>query len=130
MITKNQIRILSALYYLIKKKEQRIVLSNHIRQLIPDVKQGTLSTTLQSLEHKLGLIISLPCDAVLRSIYGANIKSPGTTRKYYITGSGKKLVNIYLQMIKRDDNKIDYEKLSAAAYGKIRTPERRLTQGF
>ena len=129
MITKNQIRILSGLYFLIKEKEQRIVLSHHLQKQIPDIKQGTLSTTLQALEHKLGLIISMPCDAVLVSLYGKN-KSPSTTRRYYITASGKKLVNMYLQIVKRDGNNVDYEKLSSAAYAVIRTPERRLTQGF
>ena len=96
---------------------------------MPDIKQGTLSTTLQALEHKLGLIISMPCDAVLRSLY-ANQKSPSTTRRYYITKSGNKLVNMYLQIVKRDGKNVDYEKLSSAAYAVIRTPERRLTQGF
>ena len=129
MITKNQIRILSGLYFLIKQKEQRIVLSHHLQKQMPDMKQGTLSTTLQALEHKLGLIISMPCDAVLVSLYGKN-KSPSTTRRYYITASGKRLVNMYLQIVKRDGNNIDYEKLSSAAYAVIRTPERRLTQGF
>ena len=104
MITKNQIRILSALYYLSKEKKQRIVLSSHVSKLIPDMRQGTLSAALNLLEHKLGLIISLPCDAVTRFMY--------------------------LQMVKRDDNNVDYEKLSAAAYATIRTAERRLTQGF
>lgn len=129
MITKNQIRILSGLYFLIKQKQQRIVLSHHLQKQMPDMKQGTLSTTLQALEHKLGLIISMPCDAVLVSLYGKN-KSPSTTRRYYITASGKRLVNMYLQIVKRDGNNIDYEKLSSAAYAVIRTPERRLTQGF
>ena len=129
MITKNQIRILSGLYFLIKEKEQRIVLSHHLQKQMPDIKQGTLSTTLQALEHKLGLIISMPCDAVLRSLY-ANQKSQSTTRRYYITMSGNKLVNMYLQIVKRDGKNVDYEKLSSAAYAVIRTPERRLTQGF
>tara|TARA_R100000995_G_C3460412_1_gene112828 strand:+ start:584 stop:973 length:390 start_codon:yes stop_codon:yes gene_type:complete len=129
MITKNQIRILSGLYYLIKEKQQRIVLSHHLRKEMPDIKQGTLSTTLQSLEHKFGLIISLPCDGALRSMYGI-YKSPGTLRKYYVTASGKKLVNMYLQIVKQDAKKVDYEKLSSTAYAVIRTPERRLTQGF
>ena len=129
MITKNQIRILSALYYLSKEKKQRIVLSTHVSKLIPDMRQGTLSAALNLLEHKLGLIISLPCDAVTRFMY-ANRKAPSTIRKYYITGHGNKLVNMYLQMVKRDDNNVDYEKLSAAAYATIRTAERRLTQGF
>ena len=48
MITKNQIRILSGLYFLIKQKKQRIVLSHHLQKQMPDMKQGTLSTTLQA----------------------------------------------------------------------------------
>ena len=71
----------------------------------------------------------MPCDAVLRSLY-ANQKAPSTTRRYYITKSGNKLVNMYLQIVKRDGKNVDYEKLSSAAYAVIRTPERRLTQGF
>ena len=122
MITKNQIRILSGLYFLIKQKQQRIVLSHHLQKQMPDMKQGTLSTTLQALEHKLGLIISMPCDAVLVSLYGKN-KSPSTTRRYYITAGIKRLVNMYLQIVKRDGNNIDYEKLSSAtcSYQNTRT---------
>jgi len=129
MITKNQIRILSALFYLSKEKKQRVVLSTHISKLMPDMRQGTLSAALNLLEHKLGLVISLPCDCATRFMY-ASKNAPSTTRKYYITGHGNKLVNMYLKMVKRDDNTVDYEKLSAAAYATIRTAERRLTQGF
>ena len=129
MITKNQIRILSALFYLSEEKKQRVVLSTHISKLMPDMRQGTLSAALNLLEHKLGLVISLPCDCATRFMY-ANKNAPSTTRKYYITGHGNKLVNMYLKMVKRDDNTVDYEKLSAAAYATIRTAERRLTQGF
>ena len=69
MITKNQIRILSALYFLSKEKKQKIVLSHHVSKLIPDMRQGTLSAALNLLEHKLGLVISLPCDSVTRFMY-------------------------------------------------------------
>ena len=129
MITKTQIRVLSAVYYLIQKRDKPVILAHHIKKQLTDLKQGTLSSTLQCLEHKMGLVISMPTDAVLRSLY-ANPKSPGTTRKYYITKSGKKLINMYLNIIKRDGKSVDYEKLSAAAYATIRTPERRFTQSF
>lgn len=124
MVTKTQIRILSTVYYLTKNKNRPVILSHHIQKQLTDLKQGTISSTLNYLEHKLRLIISMPCDPVLRTLY-ANKKTPGSLRKYYLTPNGKKLVNVYLQIIKKDGINVDYEKLSAATYGIVRVqPDR------
>ena len=69
MITKTQIRVLSAVYYLIQKRDKPVILAHHIKKQLTDLKQGTLSSTLQCLQHKMGLVISMPTDAVLRSLY-------------------------------------------------------------
>ncbi len=111
-LTKNQLRILAtiALYTDKSKPKPPTITSSIIRKELQDMKQGTISCTLNQLEHKYGFIISVQV-ADITWLAKKHAKTPGTVRKYFITALGKKTVNYHLlQQASRAKTSL-YEKL-------------------
>ena len=86
-LTKNQLRILAtiALYTDKSKPKPPMITSNVIRRELPAIKQGTITCTLNQLEHKYGFIISVQVKDITY-LARKNAKTPGTIRRYFITG--------------------------------------------
>ena len=111
-LTKNQLRILAtiALHTEKSKPKPPMITSNVIRRELPDIKQGTITCTLNQLEHKYGFIISVQINDITW-LAKKNARTPGTIRRYFITGLGKKTVNYHLlQQASRAKTSL-YEKL-------------------
>ena len=126
-LTPPQVRILATIKLYTEKSNPKPpkITFRLIQKELKDLKQGTISTTLHALEHKYGFIVGVNMHDNERILY-ANKNAHGITKKYFITALGTKTINryLYLQIVKRDGNNVDYEKLSSAAYAVIRTPER------
>tara|TARA_R100001460_G_scaffold4314_1_gene12348 strand:- start:3050 stop:3442 length:393 start_codon:yes stop_codon:yes gene_type:complete len=111
-LTKNQLRILAtiALYTDKSKPKPPTITSSIIKKELRDIKLGTITSTLNQLEHRYGLIISVQVSDIYW-LARKNAKTPGTIRKYFITGLGKKTVNYHLlQQASRAKPSL-YEKL-------------------
>ena len=123
-LTSNQVRILATIRLYTEKsnpKPPRISYST-FRKELPDLKQGTISTTLHQLEHRYGFIISVQMHDNERILY-ANAKAPGFVRKYFITALGTKTINRYLYFQAKRSNPRLYEKLFGTANYSIRESE-------
>ena len=123
-LTSNQVRILATIKLYTEKsnpKPPRISYST-FRKELPDLKQGTISTTLHQLEHRYGFIISVQMHDNERILY-ANPKAPGLVRKYFITALGTKTINRYLYFEAKRSNPRLYEKLFGTANYSIRESE-------
>ncbi len=123
-LTSNQVRILATIKLYTEKsnpKPPRISYST-FRKELPDLKQGTISTTLHQLEHRYGFIISVQMHDNERILY-ANPKAPGLVRKYFITALGTKRINRYLYFEAKRSNPRLYEKLFGTANYSIRESE-------
>ena len=123
-LTSNQVRILATVKLYTDKsnpKPPRISYST-FRKELPDLKHGTISTTLHQLEHRYGFIISVQMQDNERILY-ANPRAPSLVRKYFITALGTKTINRYLyQEAKRSRPRI-YEKLFGTTNSSIRESE-------
>jgi|TARA_A100000172_G_C3031688_1_gene106935 hypothetical protein len=111
-LTQNQLRILAtiALYTDKSKPKPPTITSSIIKKELQDIKQGTITSTLNQLEHRYGLVISVQVSDIYW-LARKNAKTPGTIRKYFITGLGKKTVNYHLlQQASRAKTSL-YEKL-------------------
>jgi hypothetical protein len=123
-LTSNQVRILATIKLYTEKsnpKPPRISYST-FRKELPDLKQGTISTTLHQLEHRYGFIISVQMHDNERILY-ANPKAPGLVRKYFITALGTKTINRYLYFEAKRSNPRLYEKLFGTTNYSIRESE-------
>ena len=111
-LTQNQLRILAtiALYTDKSKPKPPTITSSIIKKELQDIRQGTITSTLNQLEHRYGLVISVQVSDIYW-LARKNAKTPGTIRKYFITGLGKKTVNYHLlQQASRAKTSL-YEKL-------------------
>ena len=123
-LTSNQVRILATVKLYTDKsnpKPPRISYST-FRKELPDLKHGTISTTLHQLEHRYGFIISVQMQDNERILY-ANPRAPSLVRKYFITALGNKTINRYLSMQAKRSRSILYEKLFGTANNSIRESE-------
>jgi len=123
-LTSNQVRILATikLYHDKSNPKPPRITNRIIQKELPDLKQGTISTTLHQLEHRYGFVISVQMEDVERVLY-ANQKAPGLVRKYYITGLGNKTINRYLSLQASRSRTTLYEKLFGTANNSIRKSE-------
>ena len=123
-LTSNQVRILATVKLYTDKsnpKPPRISYST-FRKELPDLKHGTISTTLHQLEHRYGFIISVQMQDNERILY-ANPRAPSLVRKYFITALGNKTINRYLSIQAKRSRSILYEKLFGTANNSIRESE-------
>mgnify|MGYP001192176768 FL=1 len=123
-LTSNQVRILATVKLYTDKsnpKPPRISYST-FRKELPDLKHGTISTTLHQLEHRYGFIISVQMQDNERILY-ANPRAPSLVRKYFITALGNKTINRYLSLEAKRSRSILYEKLFGTANNSIRESE-------
>ena len=123
-LTSNQVRILATVKLYTDKsnpKPPRISYST-FRKELPDLKHGTISTTLHQLEHRYGFIISVQMQDNERILY-ANPRAPSLVRKYFITALGNKTINRYLLLEARRSRPRLYEKLFGTTNSSIRESE-------
>jgi len=126
ILTTTQVRILATIKLYSDKanpKPPRIT-SNLIRKELKDMAQGTISTTLNSLEHRHAMVISVPVNDLSRVLY-VNKKAPGSVRRYFITDLGTKTINKYLQMAAAHVKPKLYEKLFGTTNNTMRRAEHR-----
>ena len=123
-LTKTQVRILATikLYTDKSKPKPPTITSKIIQKELGNLSQGTISSTLNSLEHTHAMVISVPVDDLARVIY-VHKKAPGSVRKYYITDLGNKTMNKYLQIAAVYDRPSLYEKLFGTVNKPMRTAE-------
>ena len=92
-----------------------------IQKELPDIRQGTISTTIHSLESKYGFIVAVRVHDHERVLYPKS--KAGTIKKYFITALGTKTINRYLyQEAKRSRPRL-YEKLFGTTNSSIRESE-------
>jgi len=124
VLTTTQVRILATIKLYSDKANPKppTVTSRIIKKELGDLTQGTISSTLNSLEHTHAMVISVPVDDLSRVIY-VHKKAPGSVRKYYITDLGNKTMNRYLLLQAKRDRATIYEKLFGTANKPMRTAE-------
>tara|TARA_R110002020_G_scaffold45114_2_gene129339 strand:+ start:262 stop:654 length:393 start_codon:yes stop_codon:yes gene_type:complete len=112
LLTKTQVRILATikLYSDKAKPKPPRITSKVISKELTDMHRGTITTTLNSLEHIHGMVLSVPMNDLNRAIYVSKT-APGSIRNYYITDLGNKTINRYLQMTTAYAKPSIYEKL-------------------
>ena len=119
-----QVRILATikLYHDKSNPKPPRITNRLIQKELPDIRQGTISTTLHTLEHKYGFVVAVRVNDVERVLYSNN-RGAGTIKKYFITALGTKTINRYLyQEAKRSRPRL-YEKLFGTTNSSIRESE-------
>jgi len=122
-LSSNQVRILATikLYHDKSNPKPPRITNRVIRKELPDLKPGTISTTLHTLEHKYGFIIAVKVHDYERVLYANN--KAGSIKKYFITALGNKTINRYLLLEARRSRPRLYEKLFGTANSSIRESE-------
>lgn len=123
-LTSPQVRILATikLYHEKSNPKPPKITFRLIQKELKDLKQGTISTTLHTLEHKYGFIVGVNMHDNERVLY-ANKNAHGITKKYFITALGTKTINRYLYLQAKRSNPRLYEKLFGTTYNSIRESE-------
>ena len=123
-LTPPQVRILATikLYHEKSNPKPPKITFRLIQKELKDLQQGTISTTLHTLEHKYGFIVGVNMHDNERILY-ANKNAHGITKKYFITALGTKTINRYLYLQAKRSNPRLYEKLFGTTYNSIRESE-------